>query len=132
MKQYLALLFLPVLLIGFSSCKKGRKQPGNGTYSGTFIVHYSNESHTGKVTLTLSNGHYECSANPDHFPAGGGGNWNARSSTLHFDDQNMHTADFDWNLILNGDYDFTFDGKHLDLEAEKNGVGKYIYQLTKQ
>ena len=39
---------------------------------------------------------------------------------------------FDWNLILNGKYEFTYDGKELVISANKNDVGFYKYELTKE
>lgn len=51
---------------------------------------------------------------------------------MSFTDENAWTADFDWNLILNGIYDYSFDGKRLLLVANKNNVGNYKYDLVRQ
>jgi hypothetical protein len=42
---------------------------------------------------------------------------------MSFSDDKMWTADFDLNLLLNGDYETTFDGKKLSLTANRNNIG---------
>ena len=44
----------------------------------------------------------------------------------------MWTADFDWNLILEGQYEYQCNGRNLKIFADKNGVGHYEYNLVKQ
>lgn len=37
-----------------------------------------------------------------------------------------------WNFILEGQYDYQFDGKSLKIYADKNDVGHYEYRFVKQ
>ena len=41
------------------------------------------------------------------------------------------SADFDHNLVLHGEYKYSFDGKKLTISAAKNNVGQYEYKLDK-
>lgn len=124
------LLFL--CLIVLFSCKKDRQDLTNGTYKGTFKVSYTSGSNEGPVTLVISDGTYECSEDADHIPGGGSGTFTQEKKTIVFDDENVHTADFDWNLILNGIYGYTFDGKHLKLVNDRVTGAYYEYDLEKQ
>lgn len=107
-------------------------------YSGTFTVTYTNEDGTqrtrsGPVKLELrQDGKYFCSGNSDCIPAGGSGTYSLKGGEIIFNDENFWTADFDWNLILNGEYTFTMEGKRLHLSANKNNVGHYAYDLVRE
>ena len=119
----------------FLSCDKSgeiSKSLEEGTYSGIFTVTYSSGKRTGETTLKLENGKYICTSNSGRIPAGGSGNYSINNKKITFNDVNFWTADFDWNLILSGEYDYTFDGKRLVFSANKNEVGNYKYDLKKQ
>ncbi|MFN7540166.1 MAG: hypothetical protein ACK5RQ_08945 [Bacteroidota bacterium] len=125
-----AFLFLMVSFI--SGCKKDKMPIQDGIYTGTFTVTYSNGSQTGPVTIELKNRTYTSSSNANRIPAGGSGTFQVNKNKMIFSDDKMWTADFDWNLILNGEYEAVFDGKKLTLSASRDGVGQYQYELQKQ
>lgn len=125
----LAVLFLPFLM----GCSKQNSDnvPTDGKFKGTFTVNYQNARKSGETTLVLDNGRYSCSGNPDRIPAGGSGTYSIDNGKITFVEENFWTADFDWNLILEGLYDYQFDGRNLIIYAE-NDVGHYEYRLVKQ
>ena len=90
---------------------------------------YGSEIQTGETTVELKNGRFSCLGNPDMIPAGGTGTCSSDNNKITFTDENFWTADFDWNLELDGTYDYTFDGKNLKFSADKNDVGNYSYDL---
>jgi len=101
----------------------------DGAYIGTFTVTYASEKKSGTTTVVLKNGRFTCSGNPDKIPAGGSGDFTTKNDTIIFIDENFWTADFDWNLILNGKYLYKYDGKKLKFSAYKNDVVFYEYDL---
>ena len=101
----------------------------DGAYIGTFTVTYASAKRSGTTTVVLKNGRFTCSGNPDKIPAGGSGDFTTKNDTIIFIDENNWTADFDWNLILNGRYLYKYDGKKLKFSAYKNDVGFYEYDL---
>lgn len=101
-----------------------------GTYTGKFKVVYDTATFTGVTTLRLHGDTYQCERNDNRIPAGGSGTFTIRDNTIIFHDENMWTADFDWNLILKGEYNYTLDGKNLKLSMRKNGT-MYEYDLVK-
>jgi hypothetical protein len=105
-----------------------------GTYTGTFTVTYLNgTTFSNPVTVQFNERQtYVCSANNNYIPAGGSGTYQKYSTTIKFSDQNFWTANFDWNLILNGDYSYTLTPQTLTLQATISNIGIYQYQLTKQ
>lgn len=120
------------LIIFLSGCNKDDINLIEGTYKGTFTVTYNSGTQTGQTTLKLMNGKFYCSGNSNRIPAGGSGTYTFDNGKITFSDENFWTADFDWNLILNGQYDYTFDGKKLKISADKIGVGHYKFDLKKQ
>lgn len=103
-----------------------------GTYEGTFTVVYGGgETFSNPVEVTIGEGRYSSSTGPDRRPAGGEGTYQVIGSTIEFTDERVWTADYDWNLNLNGAYSFTLNGNTLVLSAGKNDVGTYTYELNR-
>jgi hypothetical protein len=127
---------LALIIIVFMAChqKNSQRIEGieEGIYTGEFKVVYPTGTHTGKTTLELRNSKYTCEGNANRIPAGGSGTYSINNNKITFHDENIWTADFDWNLILNGEYDYSFDGKKLKLSTDRNHAGHYEYNLTKK
>ena len=104
-----------------------------GTYEGTFTVEYlaSGDTFTNPVTVNFSGNRYSSSTGDNRFPAGGNGTFVLDNNSVTFNDENFWTADFDWNLILNGNYTITESETSITLSATKNNVGIYTYELIK-
>lgn len=131
--MYKNLIFVFALVFAISSCQKTHVELTPGTYSGTFTVTYSTGNQSAPVSLTLNtDGSYLCTSSANHIPSGGFGQYSINQGNLVFVDEGVYTADFDWNLILNGSYSYTFDGSNLVFSANKNEVGNYAYKLVKQ
>lgn len=124
-----SMLISATLLMG---CEKKDVSQLDGTYISTFTVAYNDTALTGPTTVELKNGQFTCSGNSNKIPAGGSGTFSVDNNTIRFKDANIWTANFDWNLILSGSYEYTINGKKLTIAAEKNGVGNYQYVLEKQ
>lgn len=103
----------------------------NGDYTGTFTVNYADGStHSGPVTISFSEENsYSATGNPDYYPAGGNGNYRIDDDTFIFTDENFWTANFDWGLILNGEYTYTFTDNELTLIKTKDDSTTYTYVL---
>ncbi|WP_027078044.1 hypothetical protein [Maribacter antarcticus] len=133
-----ALIFFTILSLTINSCNsdddKNVIENLNGNYTGTFTVEYSNgDTFSNPVTVSFNeDNNYQSSANNDYFPAGGNGTYEKNNSTIEYYDINIWTANFDWNLILNGEYNYSINGDELLISANKNDVGFYKYELTKE
>ncbi|MCL1849828.1 MAG: hypothetical protein FWF70_00195 [Bacteroidetes bacterium] len=133
----LILMVIPALICGmlFTNCgsEDDTTSIKNGKYTGIFTVKYSEgdlfgeTTLTGETTLKLNNGKYKCTGNPDRIPAGGSGKYSISDNKIIFEDENIWTTEFDGRLILDGEYDYTFDGKNLRLSKEI-----YEYDLLKK
>ena len=125
-----------LLLLSCASEKEVITKPlSDGIFSGTFSVRYFVDMPwavgSGEVTIKLQNGRFYSSANPNRIPAGGSGTFSVNNKKITFNDENPWWADFDWGLILNGEYYFEFDGKRLRI-WRSNNVGLYEYILERQ
>lgn len=88
----------------------------DGAYVGTFtIVSANGHTQTGNVTFTFEGTSYSCLPEQPYLPPSGAGQFQTIREVLRFKDTVVHTAEFDWTLILNGDFQYTFDGSHLVL-----------------
>lgn len=136
MKKFISFFSLILIL---NSCTQDDDitQNLNGTYSGIFTVKYSDDTtHSNSVTVNFSGmNKYISSGNGntnDFFPAGGSGTYKIEDSKIIFSDTNAWLANFDWNLILNGEYNFSMNQNQLIISANKNNVGFYKYELKKE
>jgi hypothetical protein len=132
MKTAFLILVICSTALCFSGCDKDKPVIQDGVYTGTFTVSYHSGQQTGQTTLELSKGAFSCSGNANRFPAGGSGTYLVEHDKIIFSDTNFWTAEFDWNLILSGHYDYSFDGKRLTLSTTINGVATYKYELEKK
>lgn len=94
-------------------------QPGtyNGTYS--IIHHYNTDgsfANSGPATFIFTDTSYSCRGKEYLLPPSGGGEYSIIGEIMVLNDMVPHTAEFDWTLILNGEFDYWFDGNNLRLE----------------
>ena len=131
----LATFMVATLFIG--GCDKSEDSGSfNGTYKGIFELTNSDPTVDfmplkGDVSVTLSGKGYQSTANSNYAPAGGQGTYTAKRNEIVFTDTLFRTANFDWNLVLNGSYKVTrkADSVHL---VKKIGYNSYTYKLAKQ
>lgn len=102
-----------------------------GTYRGTFTVVYDTATLTGSTVLHLSGGRYECDGNDNRIPAGGSGTYRTENGIILFQEERMWTANFDWNLILKGEYNYSVSGRRLKLSMRTDRAPFYKYDLLK-
>lgn len=132
MKKIWYISTICIITLCLFSCDKDHAQLAEGSYQGTFTVIYNSGTQSGETTLELKNGRFSCSANSNRIPAGGSGSYTIDKNTITFSDENPHTAEFDWGLVLSGKYNYTFDGSDLKLERVSEGIGRYRYNLKIQ
>jgi hypothetical protein len=133
----MTILLISLVLNACNSNDDDLNQYLNGNYIGIFTVEYIDGTiFTNDVTITFSGkNNYNSSGdgnNNDFYPAGGNGAYEKREATIKFDDTNIWLAHFDWNLILNGEYNYSIDGNYLIISAYKNDIGFYKYELEKE
>jgi hypothetical protein len=87
-----------------------------GDYVGTFSIRSENGTTlSGLVTFRFHAGTYSCIPEKVYLPPSGGGSYRISGNSLTFSDTVMHTAEFDWSLILNGDFTYSNDGNRITL-----------------
>ena len=129
--------FIVALLIlgcAFSGCEKDIITNFSGRYSGIFIYNNPADSQalppSGPASITFDKNTYTSTGNPDRIPAGGSGTFEViNSQDVKFEDSNRWTADFDWGLILNGEYRYQAKGDSLLLAKYIGGLKVFEYRL---
>lgn len=58
-------------------------------------------------------------------PPAGRGSYSVHGTIITLTDNIAHTAELDWTLILNGDFDYSFNGKTLTLAQDDTRFHRY-------
>lgn len=132
--RYIFILVLGLVFF-MGSCKKENKTDAiaaipNGTYTGTF-------QRTGgpisNVTIMVSGSDWSGQSQTPQYPALCQGGYSSTvEGDISFANECVWTANFDWTLILNGEYDFVMNGRDIELTKDYNGLMKDVYKLTRQ
>ncbi|RTL58402.1 MAG: hypothetical protein EKK37_08680 [Sphingobacteriales bacterium] len=129
--------YILILLMGaasFTSCKKQNDYIlPNGIYKGIFY-RTAPWSDTAQVTLTINGNHYSGESNKSRYPAICNGTFSINNGIAKFENSCPWTADFDWTLILNGEYNYKNNNGKIEFSREYGDFAYYkdVYQLTKQ
>lgn len=132
MKKLSVPLILLTVALGLFSCDKDKPSKPRGSYTGTFTATYPSGTQLGSTSLELKNGKFSCSGNTDRIPAGGSGTYSIDDDKIIFHDENAWTTDFDGNLILNGQYDYTINGDRFNFSKSSASAVRYSYDLERQ
>jgi len=135
MKQTIKTFFALVVftLLGCDNDTPNAISTLEGTYTGNFTVVYENGSeYSNPVIVTFESGSYTSSDGENRVPAGGSGTYEIEEGIISFTDDSFWTAEFDWNLVLHGEYNISHTKAEIRLTANKNDVGTYTYVLNKQ
>ncbi len=129
---FFALVLLSFIFFAFSCEKQESNFIEETTYKGTFYITAPNiKSQSVPVSITLNNGTYSCSNGENFYPAGGSGTYNLlNNNQIEFTDTNVWTANFDWGLILNGDYNIVKTDENITLTKSGTNNLKYVYVLN--
>ena len=130
MKYFAATLLCTIIIIAVS-CKKTVVIP-NGIYSGTFQRLTDTGGQVSNVTMRFSFHNWAGQSDVQKYPALCNGTYKENSDSITFVNVCFWTADFDWSLILNGNYKINLTGSELELTRSYNGLYTDVYKLTRQ
>ena len=132
MRPILSITFCLALLT-YSCEKNSTFIIPNGTYSGTFQRLTVTNGQVSNVTITFSEGNYSGQSQIPKYPALCDGTYKSKGAdSITFSNACFWTDEFDWSLILNGNYKIMLSGKDLQLTRRYAGLYTDIYKLTKQ
>ena len=111
----------------------------SGVYTRTYKVLTDEEtmtmswvSYERQFTLDLKNGTYTCEGDDEGHPSFyGAGTFSVEKDIIIFNDEVARNAQYSWEWILGGEYNFTFDGKRLQF-SKNNDYSRHEYILEKQ
>jgi hypothetical protein len=131
--QICIFLFVLILALG---CNK----PTNvdvlldGNYEGVLVITNSDKSvpETRPISISLAGGKFNITpgANTNLKPLSGKGSYTFKNGIGYFEDDGAWTADFDWNMILNGEYDIKSSGVDLTLRKRFNKKSDFFPGTT--
>ena len=133
MRQAFSIVFCFTLFA--VSCKKTSSDAviPEGTYVGTFQRLTSEGGQLSNVTITFSENNWTGQSQLAKYPALCRGAYKAGGyNKVTFENACPWTAEFDWTLILSGEYKLSLRGNTIEISKEYNGAFKDIYKLTKQ
>ncbi|EKT4520703.1 hypothetical protein JE945_002472 [Flavobacterium psychrophilum] len=119
------ILIIVTFLFILISCSKNDAEveiPQN--INGNYVGFFERNGVSSNVQLNLTNGTFNGQSTTLKFPALCNGTYIITSNTITFEDKCMWTAEFDWTLILNGEWNYIMNGNNLTL-TKANG-DKYV------
>jgi len=119
-------LFLFVLFLGLAACNNEENAPD--PFDGEYVGIFERNGSASTVELTFKNGTFQGESERVKFPALCNGKYTIAGNTITFVNECAWTAEFDWSLILNDAWEFTFENRVLTL-IKPNGDR---YTLTQQ
>jgi len=117
--QICIFLFILILALG---CKKSTNVDVllDGNYTGILVITHIDKSvpETLPISVWLADGKFNITpvANTNLKSMSGKGSYTFKNRIAYFEDDGVWTADFDWNMILNGSYDIRSSGVDLTLK----------------
>lgn len=107
------LIFISLFAATLLACEKNENAKDfKGTYTGTFRIKQDGKMVMTDTELVLVDGNFEVKKGPK---LGSGSFKLEDKTTVTFSDEIVRTADFDWNIILNGSYTYQALGDSLIL-----------------
>lgn len=104
-----------------------------GNYSGLFIFTEHGIVSQGNVYFTFTSDSYTCTPEIEFLPPGGGGKYEILNEKIILKDLIGHRANFNWSLILNGEFLFIRkDEKIFLIQKDKKRDRLRYIELNKQ
>ena len=133
--KYSILLVTLLLVIG---CKDKSTESSNsplierGEYNGIFTFTENENTSTSNVKFTFTDTLYTCVPQKVYMPPTGGGKYELQKDKIVLTDMVMHTAEFDWTLILGGDFSYSKSGNTIILIQDDKARNRFRkIELTK-
>ncbi|HSM48170.1 MAG TPA: hypothetical protein VK872_10180 [Draconibacterium sp.] len=109
----------------------------DGTYTGTFQRELVwSKSDTAQVTLTFSSNNWYGESDKVKYPALCNGTYSIDGNKINFNSGCAWSAEFDWSLILSGEYTLTITGNTIEFSRDYRSATSdtYVdkYKLTKK
>ena len=136
MKKFL--LVISIVIIAIASCEKSQNDKiPDGVYTGTFQRQLAfGGGEIAQITITFSSNTWTGQSDKPKYPALCHGTYKLDKQKIVFTNECAWTAEFDWSLILGGDYDFSIDGNQLEILRSSLGPSSDTwtdkYSLTRQ
>ncbi|MEP0987356.1 hypothetical protein [Ekhidna sp.] len=128
------LLLLLITIVFINSCDDERLTLADldGTYEGNFIRSSPYAKYApAQVTLTFAKGQFQGASEKTKYPAICNGTYEVEGDKVEFINTCIWTAEFDWSLILSGEFYIEFEANTLTLQR-KNGDITDLYQLKRK
>ena len=124
------LSFTLLVLFLLQSCdKENETSPGemlNGAFAGNF--HRTGMDTVG-ISITFTDKNFTGYSSRPKYPGICRGSWDVTGSTVSFVDSCTWTADFDWTLILSGNYNISVENNNRIKIWRMSGAVKDEYEL---
>lgn len=133
--RLISLCFALVVFM-LSSCEKSDKvEPFAARYKGHFVRTTGNALENpamSNVTLEFTDNTFSGSSNTMNYPAICQGSFTISQTKINISNSCMFTANFDWTLIFNGEYNYDLSGDQLRIWRDYPDGKRDQYELRKE
>ena len=129
------IFLLLVIISGIFGCEKAKNINSGfpeGTYTGTFQrLLPEGDPMVSNVMISFSEGTWSGQSDLPKYPALCNGTFTTKKDRITFENSFAWTADFDWSLILSGDFNFLCNGDSLIISKANLTPYEYhdVYRL---
>lgn len=128
----LAAIALTVFLCAFN-CEDAEDMRIDGTYTGEFQrIDPKADYPVSNVTLTFTNGRFEGTSSQPKYPAICKGTYSIDGDDVTFKDECYWTAEFDWTLILSGEFKVSGTKDLLVMKGQRGDGISDVYRLRRE
>jgi len=129
--------FCVIILICFACVTDNYSKIPDGVYTGTFQRQLAfGGGDTAHISITFSENTWTGVSDKSNYPALCHGTYTIKNHKISFINDCEWIAQFDWTLILGGDYDFRYTDNQLNINRDNKGpaTDTYVdvYNLTRK
>lgn len=126
-------IFFYLTVLAISCTRTSSSTIPDGNYSGTFQRLTDTGGLISNVSITFSGNTWTGQSEYEKYPALCHGSYAQKADSVTFQNACPWTADFDWALILGGNYKITLSGNNLELtRSYSSRPYTDIYELVRQ
>lgn len=120
-----------IFILVFSSCNEEEqleRRFEEGTYKGTFIRNWVwGQSDTAAIIMTFEDNRWSGSSDIPKYPALCRGTYSITGNKITFQNECPWTAEFDWSLILSGEFTLEKSGNVLEFSKDNRSATSDTY-----
>jgi hypothetical protein len=130
MRAFISIILITIITLSCSKTQEQNEAP-QGVYVGTFQRITGGMGDTVHVSLSLVGNVFSGNGGREYYPSICNGTFSLQGEQADFKNACYFTANFDWSLILGGQYTMQAKNDSLIITRDYNGIFRDEYRLAR-